>query len=30
MYDIGYKTAIEALPKIKEDIAKLTQGKKLK
>lgn len=30
MYDIGYKTAIEVMPKIKEDIAKLTQGKKLK
>lgn len=30
MYDIGYKTAIEQMPKIKQEIELLRQGKKLK
>ena len=30
MFEIGYNTALERLPKIKEDIEKLKQGKKIK
>jgi hypothetical protein len=30
MYDIGYKTAIEIMPKIKADIKELSLGKKKK